>query len=132
MTTTSSSAAAKDGKASLKKFLDNVASKVEALSTLSVKTLVGPLEITDDKESVKFQKGAKISGMISEIDLLSGDITTRMSDNFAAEYQQLREYHMVKENHGQEIIRKNLEVVKTIAQTLVNIATHKADLDTNG
>jgi len=70
--------------------------------------------------------------MISEIDLISGDITTRMSDNFATDYQQLREYHMVKENHGQEIIRKNLEVVKTIAQTLVNIATHKVDLENNG
>jgi len=125
-------AAANDGKTSLKKFLDNVASKVEALSTLTVKTMVGPLEITDDKETVKFQKGAKISGMISEIDLISGDITTRMSDNFATDYQQLREYHMVKENHGQEIIRKNLEVVKTIAQTLVNIATHKVDLENNG
>jgi hypothetical protein len=66
---------------------------------------------------------------VSEVQLVSGDITTRVTPEFGKNNAQLMEYHLVKENQGQEIVRKNLQVVKEIGTTLVSLLNNDDKLN---
>jgi len=58
--------------------------------------------------------------MCSQINLLTGDITTAMTEKFVVEYKELREFHMIRENQGHEIVKNNIEVLKKIVETLID------------
>ncbi len=112
----------------LDNFLSNIVQKIENITTLEIQTIVSEMEVketgTGDKKEITVvpKAGTSAEGMISRIKLVEGDIKTYISAQFAGgEYQTLREFHMLKESQGQEIIRKNIEVIKNIATTLVKM-----------
>ena len=72
-------------------------------------------------------RGNESLGIVSEIKLVTGDVTTKMTENFMEGDNPLRDYHMVKESQGQEIIRKNVELLKTIASALRKVVKDEDD-----
>jgi len=110
---------AENSKKAIQEFIDNAKDGVKKLTTLEIKTIVADLEF-DTNGNLKPPTG-DIEGIISTIQLVSGDITTRITPKFGKDNAQLLEYHLVKENQGQEIVRKNLQVVKEIGTTLVSL-----------
>ncbi len=105
----------------MKEFFEKVGSKLQDLSELKIRTLVGDITFNEKEDSFDFKNGQKVDGMISTINLVSGDIDTKLSPKFATEYELLREYHLIKENQGQEIMKKNMELLQSIAKTLITL-----------
>ncbi|MCR9132362.1 MAG: hypothetical protein NXI08_07305 [bacterium] len=114
-------------KKAIQDFLDNAKDSVKNLTTLEIKTIVGAIEFEKDG-SLKPPTG-DLEGIVSKVQLVSGDITTRITPDFGKNYAQLMEYHLVKENQGQEIVRKNLQVVKEIGTTLVSLLNNDDKLN---
>jgi hypothetical protein len=113
-------------------FFTNVLNTLENLTELKIRTLVGEFEYVPGNDNkhyeIMFNKATKIEGMISKINLASGDIDTEISPKFAAEYEQLREFHLAKENQGHEIVKKNLEVIQGIAKTIIELINNRSSV----
>lgn len=112
-------------------FFDKTLAALENISELKIRTLVGEFEFEpldgSSKYEIQFKKGGNIEGMISRINLVLGDIDTEISPKFATEYEQLREFHLAKENQAHEIIKKNMEVLKEIAKAIAELIKSKKD-----
>ena len=102
-------------------FMTKMLEGLQELETLKIRTIVGELKYDAKKESYVHDEGQYVEGIISEIHLAKGDIDTRMTQKFAGEFDALREYHQTKEIQGQEIIRKNIELIQEIAKTIVEL-----------
>lgn len=111
-------------------FFDNTLKAIENVSELKVRTLVGEFDYKpvdgSNKYEIQFKSGANIEGMVSKINLVTGDIDTEISPKFATDYEQLREFHLAKETQSHEIIRKNMEALKEIAVTIADLIKTKA------
>jgi len=101
----------------IQKLLEKIEEKVENLTTLEIKTLMGNLEITD-KGKVYIPNGNKIKGISSSIDLVGGDITTYISDDFVKNYPQLVDWHQSREAKGNEIVENNIHTVVNMVKAL--------------
>ena len=117
-----------NAKKAIQEFIDGAKEGVKNLTTLEIKTIVAGFEF-DNQGKLKPPTG-EIEGVISEIQLVSGDISTRITPDFGKNNAQLLEYHLVKENQGQEIVKKNLQVVKEIGETLVSLFNGDDKLNT--
>ena len=93
-------------------FLAKVANGATEMINLDIKTYVG--EMTYENNTAVFTDGAKVDGVHSRINLLQGDIRTEMSIDFHANYQDLLKFHQGREKNGQEIIKNNIELVKSL------------------
>ena len=126
---------------SVKNFLEKTADSLKELSVLEITTLVGNFEFVYRLDGEIVDKGTEkalpreidkdskdCSKMCSRISLVSGDITTAMSEKFVTDYKELREYHLIREHQGQEIIKRNLEVVEKIATTLIALIGHQKNV----
>lgn len=69
--------------------------------------------------------------MCSQINLLTGDITTAMTEKFVVEYKELREYHMIRETQGHAIIERNIKVLKEILGAIIHFSKGGTDTGTN-
>jgi len=105
-------------------FFQKVMDEIKDIQTLTVKTVIGELKHTAN-DQYEFEQNSNVDGIISEINLLKGDTTTKMSKSFATNHPDLRAYHLQKEKEGQEIMRKNLEVIRDLAKTLFNLENKK-------
>ena len=102
-----------------KSFFRNVSEKLEGLSELQIRTLVGEMSYTKSSDTYDFENGAAVEAMESKINLVNGDTDTKITPNFLKKYAELRDFHMKKESEGQEIINRNLELLQKIASTLM-------------
>lgn len=95
-------------------FIDKLKASAEKLITLNITTAIGNAEhdpATPGNYTVA--KDAKV--MNSSIDLLQGDITTIIPEEFMeAPYSAIREYHQTREEAGQQIIKDNIECIKEL------------------
>ena len=105
-----------NGKA--KKFLDQVADQATDMVNLDIKTYIGEMTYDTETGTAVFTDGAKVEGIQSNIHLLKGDIRTEMSTDFHDKYQDLLKFHQTREKNGQEIIKNNIELVKSIVATI--------------
>ncbi len=102
-----------------KSFLKEALASLSNLTRLETNTLVG-------KYSFNESAGIKTSiitdsaedRMCSQINLVTGDITTAMTPKFVTEYKELREFHLTRENQGHEIVRQNIAILKEILGAL--------------
>lgn len=111
-----------------KSFVEKAIKGLEKLTTLQVNTLVGNYKFLGEKEKeeggneepdyTRLDPTSTDERMSSVINLISGDISTAMTEKFVVEYKELRDYHLTREAQGHEIIRKNIEVLKDIAQAI--------------
>lgn len=100
-------------------FLKEALANLSNLTRLETNTLVG-------KYSFNTVEGIKTTivtestedRMCSQINLVTGDITTAMTEKFVNEYRELRDFHLSRESQGHDIIRKNIETLKEILGAL--------------
>ncbi len=96
-------------------FISKTIDGLAKLTRLDVNTLVGNYSFTADS-TIKTDSTAE--RMCSQINLLSGDITTAMTEKFVSDYKKLREYHVMRESQGHEIVKRNIEVLKEILKAI--------------
>jgi hypothetical protein len=107
-------------------FLDNAIAGLSNLTRLEVNTLVGNYTFNkkgDANTTIKTDNTGE--RMCSQINLVTGDITTAMTEKFVDEYKELREYHMIRENQGHEIVRRNIDVLRQILSAIVDFTQEK-------
>ncbi|MCT4647781.1 MAG: hypothetical protein N4A74_22530 [Carboxylicivirga sp.] len=100
-----------------KDFFETIYEKLEDLVKLEITTVVAKLETKNGK--LEYADNQTVEGMVSTINLIDGDTETKITEKFATEYEQLREFHMLKERQGLDIIQKNLDVVEKIGKMAI-------------
>ena len=102
-------------------FIQKAIAELSNLTRLEVRTEVGnfTFNVVGDRETT-IKAGEGIEKMCTQINLLSGDITTAMTEKFVVEYKELREYHMIRETQGHAIIEKNIKVLKDILDAILH------------
>lgn len=109
-----------------KNFFEKAINELQKLSVLEINTVVGEFSFVDNSSNLKVDLNSKTNDkIVSRINLLSGDITTAMSDKFVSDYKELREYHLIRENQGHEIIKRNITVLKEISTTIIQLVRDK-------
>jgi len=111
----------KDPKNSKDSFIQNAIDELSKLTRLEIHTLVGNYSFLQDDKGVNsvIKNDSTADRMSSQINLLTGDITTAMTDKFVAEYKELRDYHTSREKEGHDITEKNIKTLKTIENAIV-------------
>ncbi len=100
----------------VQEILDKINNKVKDLTVLEIKTLMGDLELVNGK--VEFKPNQDVQGITSHIDLVDGDITTRITEDFYTKYPELVQWHQSREAKGNEIIESNIETIGSIVGQL--------------
>ena len=111
----------KNNKEQKPSFMEKMWQGLQDLETLKIRTIVAELKYDAKTKSYVHDDGQSVEGIISEIHLATGDIDTRMTEKFTGEFDALREYHQTKEVKGQEIIRKNIELIQEIVKTIIHL-----------
>ena len=126
-------------------FLDNAIANLSNLTRIEVNTLVGNYKFNTTSAKVTPDGGELANGgmnttidpestnerMCSQINLLTGDITTAMTEKFVVDYKELRDYHMMRESQGHDIVKKNIEILTKIVETLVDFSKKKTSGEIN-
>jgi len=100
----------------VQEILDKINNKVKDLTVLEIKTLMGDLELVNGK--IEFKPNQDIQGITSHIDLVDGDITTRITEEFYNKYPELVQWHQSREAKGNEIIESNIQTVGSMVTQL--------------
>lgn len=126
-------------------FLDNAIANLSNLTRIEVNTLVGNYKFNTTSAKVTPDGGEPANvgmnttidpestneRMCSQINLLTGDITTAMTEKFVVDYKELRDYHMMRESQGHDIVKKNIEILTKIVETLVDFTKKKTSGEIN-
>ncbi len=99
--------------------LDKINSTVNDMTVLEIKTLMGDLEMVNGK--IEFKPDQDIQGITSRIDLVDGDIETRITEDFYNKYPELVQWHQSREAKGNEIIEGNILTVSRMISELKKI-----------
>ncbi|KHE93657.1 MAG: hypothetical protein K8F52_05435 [Candidatus Scalindua rubra] len=95
-------------------FIQDVKDGINNLKTLEIRTVIGKFKWNDKEKKIDYKEG-EVKQILTQIDLLGGDVTTLMSDDFLEEpYNQIRDFHAEREKRGQEIIEGNLKALKAL------------------
>ena len=100
-------------------FLKEALANLSNLTRLETNTLVGKYTFNevDGIKTTIITESAE-DRMCSQINLVTGDITTAMTEKFVTDYKELREFHLSREQQGHEIVSKNIETQKEILGAL--------------
>lgn len=119
---------------------DNLYNKIEAaiedLATLKIVTAVGDVTISENNATVdgktnktRSEKYENAKAIITRIDLIDGDMETTIDKVFASDsdaaYSTIYKDHMARINEAQDIVEKNIAVLKTLINAISDILTHK-------
>jgi hypothetical protein len=100
-------------------FLQQALASLSNLTRLETNTLVGKYSFnTEAGLTTTIVTDSTEDRMCSQINLVTGDITTAMTDKFVTDYKELREFHLSRESQGHDIVRKNIETLKEILGAL--------------
>lgn len=98
--------------------LETVKQSVNNLKTLEIRTVIGNFKWDEDQKKITYED-EKVKLIMTQIDLLEGDITTSFSEDFLEPpYDEIRKYHADKEKQGHEIIEGNLKALKELVKLL--------------
>lgn len=100
----------------VKDILEKINNTVNDLTVLEIRTLMGELELVNGK--IDFKPNQDIQGITSHIDLVDGDITTRITEDFYNKYPELVQWHQSREAKGNEIIESNIQTVGSMVGQL--------------
>lgn len=107
-----------------KSILEKIKESLDNLVTLKIVTAVGSVVLKTDKDGspLDSQISADAKAMVTEIDLLQGDITTAYDEEFVTgQYKELRSFHQQREAQGMQIIKDNINALKE----LIGLASNK-------
>lgn len=109
------------------KFTQLIIDKAQDFLSLEIQTIVGEINFNDKKKVVPGE-GAK--QIITQIDLLDGDIRTAFSDEFLKPpLDKVREFHAEREKQGQKIIEDNIKVLKELVDLVLTAIKGDKDAD---
>ncbi len=95
---------------------------VSNLANLQVSTLVGKFEIeTDDIKRIRVTSvgsdDAPITGVVSNLNLLEGDISTVMSEQYAKDPEDpVRKFHDTQMQSARETVNKNVRLISDMIE----------------
>lgn len=114
---------------SIDQIINKIEDKVNDLTVLDIKTLMGEMVLeTEGKRVVaKLKAGQKVQGITSRIDLVDGDITTNITEDFYKSYPELVQWHQAREVKGNEIIESNISTVISMISQLRKMLPEKPD-----
>ena len=88
----------------------DIIDKADKIKTLEIKTIIGEFSLNSDGKINFDSDNSKTKAIITQIDLLEGDITTALHEKFLeAPYNKIREFHADREKDGRDIIEKNIK-----------------------
>ncbi len=112
-----------------KSFIDKVLEKIDDLKTLEIRTVIGNFKWNPEKKKIDYAEG-KVKSIMTQIDLLEGDITTAFSEDFLEEpYDKIRDFHAEREKRGQEIIDGNLKAVTQLVDLALKALKSKKEAE---
>jgi len=107
-------------------FLDKAIAGLSNLTRLEVNTLVGDYAFSKTgNTNTSIDVLSTKERMCSQINMISGDITTAMTEKFVTDYKELRDYHIMRENQGHDIVMKNIEVLGKILGAIKDFTKEK-------
>ncbi|WP_040294862.1 hypothetical protein [Beggiatoa alba] len=99
--------------------LKTISDALDNLVTLKIRTIVGTY--TDMDGRITADEHAR--SIVSQIDLLGGDITTIMHDDFLiAPLNEVMQFHGQRELKGQDIIQGNIRALKELVSLIATLA----------
>ncbi|ALG66809.1 hypothetical protein [Beggiatoa leptomitoformis] len=99
--------------------LKTISDALENLVTLKIRTVVGTYTEVDGR--IHAEENAR--SIVSQIDLLGGDITTIMHDDFLiAPLNEVMQFHCERELKGQDIIQGNIRALKELVGLIATLA----------
>jgi len=104
----------------LQNLIDKVQDAAEDFANLKIQTVMGELELKADN-SIDFKQGQTIQGVVSNINLIDGDIKTQISEEFYKNYPELVQFQQSRESKGHEIITSNIATISTLVKTIKDI-----------
>ncbi len=103
-------------------FIQDVMNSINHLKTLEIRTVIGKFKWNDKDKKIEYKEG-EVKQILTQVDLLGGDITTLLSDDFLeAPYSQIRDFHAEREKHGHEIIEGNIKALKELMDLFLKAA----------
>ena len=110
-----------------KNLTEIIKDKIDNLKTLEIRTIIGNFKWNEGKKKIDY-KEEKVKVIMTQIDLLEGDITTIFSEDFLKEpYDKILNFHAEREKRGQEIIENNLKAVRELFDLAVKILEPKRE-----
>ena len=103
--------------------IKTISDKLEELTTLEIITAV----VAASSGSKGLEKAEILQDssdvMCSIINLIEGDITTRIPESFIGDgkYQELRAFHLEREAQGHQIIQDNIKALEALLQFAINL-----------
>lgn len=92
-------------------FVEDVLQKINNLKTLEIRTVIGEFKWNEDTLRIDYEED-KVKVIMTQIDLIEGDITTSFSPEFLSPpLDEVRKYHAEKEKEGHAIIEANLKAL---------------------
>lgn len=92
---------------------------IRSAINLRVITLVGDAPITGSVESPNVSMPAQAVSMVTNIDLVEGDVSTLVSQAFlGSQYAELRALHAAMTDQAHKIIERNIEILQNILKTV--------------
>jgi hypothetical protein len=112
-----------------KGFIETVLEKIDNLKTLEIRTVIGNFKWNPEKKKIEYAEG-RVKTILTQIDLLEGDITTAMSEEFLEEpYAKIRDFHGDREKRGQEIIDGNLRALRQLIDLAITAIRGKKEAE---
>jgi hypothetical protein len=109
-------------------FLDTIIQKIEKLGTLEIRTVIGKFKWDQEKSAIQYQEG-EVKVIMTQINLVGGDITTAFSEDFLKEpYDKIREFHAEREKRGQEIVDGNLKALEALIDLIVKAYNSRKEI----
>ena len=103
-------------------FLETVKQSIKNLKTLEIRTVIGNYKWDEAQKKITY-KDDEVRLIMTQIDLLEGDITTSFSEDFLKPpYDEIRKYHAEREKQGHEIIEGNLKALKDLVELVRGMA----------
>ena len=105
-----------DGNTKPEGLIDTIKDALQELVKLKIVTAIGSVEVGDDGKVSRPAVSADSKVIVTEIDLIQGDITTVIDPAYVNDeaYQRLREFHAEREKQGHQIVKQNLEAVEKL------------------
>jgi hypothetical protein len=99
----------------LKALMDSIEQKVSELTKLEIRTVVGSFQPAGGKPDGALTATGPVHVLHTTVDLLDGDIQTEIDEWFLAEERKpLVDMHLQRERQGGEIVRANVEAIKSL------------------